>query len=210
MTDLRIEFHRNDLPDGLDLGPVVAIDTETMGLRLERDRLCLVQLSSGDGVCHLVQIPAMAPGTLHRAPNLVRVIGDPAVTKLFHYARFDIAALQRNLGVTAQPVYCTKIASKLVRTFTDRHGLKDLCRDLLGIELSKQQQSSDWGAEELSQEQMRYAAADVAYLHQLKERLDAMLARTGRTAIAEACFGFLPTRAALDLGGWSDDDIFAH
>ena len=210
MTDLRIEFHRNDLPDGLDLGYVVAIATETMGLRLERDRLCLVQLSAGDGVCHLVQVPPTAPGVPHRAPNLVRLIGDPSVLKLFHYARFDIAALQRYLGVTAQPVYCTKIASKLVRTFTDRHGLKDLCRDLLGIELSKQQQSSDWGAETLTQEQMRYAASDVAYLHELKERLDAMLARTGRTAIAETCFGFLPTRAALDLGGWPDEDIFSH
>jgi ribonuclease D len=210
MTDLRIEFHRNDLPDGLDLGPVVAIDTETMGLVLERDRLCLVQLSAGDGVCHLVQIPAVPAGRFHAAPNLVRLMRDPAVTKLFHYARFDIAALQRYLGVTTQPVYCTKIASKLVRTFTDRHGLKDLCRDLLGVELSKQQQSSDWGAAELTPEQMRYAASDVAHLHALKERLDAMLARTGRADYAMACFGFLPTRAALDLGGWPNEDIFSH
>lgn len=210
MTDLRIEFHRNDLPDGLDLGPVVAIDTETMGLVLERDRLCLVQLSSGDGVCHLVQIPAVPAGSLHDAPNLVRLMRDPAVTKLFHYARFDVAVLQRYLGVTTQPVYCTKIASKLVRTFTDRHGLKDLCRDLLGVELSKQQQSSDWGADELTPEQMRYAASDVAHLHALKDKLDAMLARTGRTDYAKSCFGFLPTRAALDLGGWPNEDIFSH
>ncbi len=210
MNDLRIEFHRRDLPAGLDLGPTVAVDTETMGLLLERDRLCLVQLSAGDGVCHLVQIPPVADDGIHPAPNLVRLLGDRSVTKLFHYARFDIAVLQRYLGVTTQPVYCTKIAAKLTRTFTDRHGLKDLCKDLLGIEISKQQQSSDWGAEELSQEQLRYAASDVAYLHALRERLDAVLARTGRSGLAAACFAFLPTRAALDAGGWADPDVFAH
>ena len=210
MTDLRIEFHRRDLPDGLDLGSTVAVDTETMGLMLTRDRLCLVQLSAGDGVCHLVQIPPVAEGTKHAAPNLVRLLGDPSVTKLFHYARFDIAALERYLGVVTRPVYCTKIASKLTRTFTDRHGLKDLCRDLLGVELSKQQQSSDWGADDLTQEQMRYAASDVAYLHQLRAKLDAMLARSNRTALAAACFDFLPTRAALDAGGWADPDVFSH
>jgi ribonuclease D len=210
MSDLRIEFHRHDLPAGLDLGSQVAVDTETMGLMLERDRLCLVQLSAGDGVCHLVQIPAVPAGQIHKAPNLSRLLGDRAVTKLFHYARFDVAVIQRYLGVTTQPLYCTKIASKLTRTFTDRHGLKDLCRDLLGIELSKQQQSSDWGADELTQEQMRYAASDVAYLHALREKLDAMLARSGRTALAEACFAFLPTRAALDAGGWAEPDVFAH
>jgi ribonuclease D len=210
MSDLRIEFHRRDLPDGLDLGKQVAVDTETMGLLLERDRLCLVQLSAGDGVCHLVQIPAVPAGTVHKAPNLARLLSDPAVTKLFHFARFDIAVLERYLGVTTQPVYCTKIASKLTRTFTDRHGLKDLCKDLLGIEVSKQQQSSDWGAEELSQEQLRYAASDVAHLHALREKLDAMLARTGRTGLAQACFAFLPTRAALDAGGWAEPDVFAH
>ena len=210
MNDLRIEFHRRDLPDGLDLGPAVAVDTETMGLMLERDRLCLVQLSAGDGVCHLVQIPAVANGGVHHAPNLARMLGDRNVTKLFHYARFDIAVLKRYLGVDTQPVYCTKIASKLTRTFTDRHGLKDLCKDLLGVEISKQQQSSDWGADDLSQEQMRYAASDVAYLHMLRERLDAVLARTGRAELAAACFAFLPTRAALDAGGWADPDVFSH
>ncbi len=210
MNDLRVELHRQDLPAGLDLGPTVAVDTETMGLMLERDRLCLVQLSAGDGVCHLVQIPAVANGDPHRAPNLARLLGDRKVTKIFHYARFDIAVLKRYLGVDTQPVYCTKIASKLTRTFTDRHGLKDLCKDLLGIEISKQQQSSDWGADELSQEQLRYAAADVAYLHALRARLDAMLERSGRTGLAAACFAFLPTRAALDAGGWADPDVFAH
>lgn len=210
MSDLRIEFHRNDLPDGLDLGRVVAIDTETMGLNLARDRLCLVQLSGGDGVCHLVQIPAVAAGSLHRAPNLTALLGDARVTKIFHYARFDVAMLHRNLGVDVQPIYCTKIASKLTRTFTDRHGLKDLCRDLLGIDLSKQQQSSDWGAPELTQEQMRYAASDVAHLHALKEKLDAMLVRLGRSELALSCFAFLPTRARLDLAGWPEEDIFQH
>jgi ribonuclease D len=210
MSDLRIEFHRDDLPDGLDLGRAVAVDTETMGLNLARDRLCLVQLSAGDGVCHLVQIPAVASGHVHAAPNLVALLADTGVTKIFHYARFDVAALYRYLGVTVAPIYCTKIASKLTRTFTDRHGLKDLCRDLLGVEVSKQQQSSDWGAGALTPEQMRYAASDVAYLHALREKLDAMLARLGRGDLARACFAFVPTRVQLDLAGWPEEDIFQH
>jgi ribonuclease D len=203
---MSIQLHKGDLPDGLDLGPVVAIDTETMGLHLNRDRLCLVQLSSGDGTAHLVQID---PRDM-RAPNLARLLGDERVLKLFHFARFDIAALKRALGVTARPVYCTKIASKLVRTFTDRHGLKDLVKDLANIDLSKQQQTSDWGAAELSQEQLSYAASDVLYLHALKARLDQMLEREGRTHLAAACFAFLPFRAELDLAGWADQDIFQH
>ncbi len=202
---MAVEIHRGDLPAGLAFGPSVAIDTETMGLRPGRDRLCLVQLSAGDGNAHLVQI---LPGT--EAPNLVALLADPATLKLFHFARFDIAMLSHGLGVMAQPIYCTKIASRLARTYTDRHGLKDLCRELLGVDLSKQQQSSDWGAETLSPEQTAYAASDVLHLHALKARLDAMLAREGRTALAEACFEFLPTRAALDLAGWAEDDIFAH
>jgi len=205
-----IHLHQGDLPDGVALGPVVAIDTETMGLKPARDRLCLVQLSGGDGVCHAVQIPAAPAGTSHHAPNLAALLADPAVLKLFHFARFDIAALRFTFGVTCRPVYCTKIASRLTRTFTDRHGLKDLCKDLLGIELSKQQQSSDWGAAELSTEQLRYAASDVLHLHALKERLDGMLARENRTALAEACFSFLPARAELDLAGWDEFDIFEH
>ena len=207
---MTIHLHQGDLPDGVALGPVVAIDTETMGLKLARDRLCLVQLSAGDGVCHAVQIPAAPAGTLHHAPNLTSLLADPAILKLFHFARFDIAALRLTLGITCRPVYCTKIASRLTRTFTDRHGLKDLCKDLLGIELSKQQQSSDWGAPELTPEQLRYAASDVLHLHALKERLDGMLARENRTALAEACFSFLPARAELDLAGWDELDIFEH
>ena len=198
-------LHRNDLPADLDLGPVVAIDTETMGLNPHRDRLCLVQLSSGDGQAHLVQ---MADG--YDAPNLKALLTDPARLKLFHFARFDIAALKAYLGVVTAPVYCTKIASRLVRTFTDRHGLKDLVRDLLGVEISKQMQSSDWGAEVLTQEQLRYAASDVLYLHQLRAKLDEMLAREHRTEYAQACFDFLPVRAQLDLAGWDEIDIFAH
>jgi ribonuclease D len=198
-------LHRNDLPADLDLGPVIAIDTETMGLNPHRDRLCLVQLCSGDGQAHLVQ---MIDG--YDAPNLKALLTDPARLKLFHFARFDIAALKAYLGVVTQPVYCTKIASRLVRTFTDRHGLKDLVRDLVGVEISKQMQSSDWGAEVLTAEQMRYAASDVLYLHQLRAKLDEMLAREGRTAYAQACFDFLPVRAALDLAGWDGIDIFAH
>ena len=207
---MTIHLHHGDLPDGTDLGALVAIDTETMGLNLARDRLCLIQLSGGDGVCHAVQVPARPAGTLHRAPNLARLLADETVTKLFHFARFDIAALRQNLGVVCRPVYCTKIASRLTRTFTDRHGLKDLCKDLLGVDLSKQQQTSDWGAAELTPEQLRYAASDVLYLHALKERLDVLLAREGRSELAAACFRFLPARAELDLAGWDEFDIFQH
>jgi len=204
-----VTLHRGDVPAGIPWGGLVAVDTETMGLNPHRDRLCLVQLSAGDGTCHAVQIPATA-GSRHVAPNLERLLSDPAVTKLFHFARFDLATLLLHLGIDCRPVYCTKTASRLARTFTDRHGLKDLCRDLLGIELSKQQQTSDWGAAELTQEQLRYAADDVLHLHKLKARLDEMLAREGRVALAQACFAFLPARAALDLAGWSEIDIFAH
>ncbi len=203
---MSIHLHHGDLPSGLGFGTSVAIDTETMGLDPHRDRLCLAQLSAGDGVCHLVQFARDG----YDAPRLKALLTDPAVLKIFHFGRFDIAMLQRHLGVLTRPVYCTKIASRLTRTFTDRHGLKDLVRDLLGVELSKQQQSSDWGAGELSDEQLRYAASDVLHLHALKAKLDAMLAREGRTALAEACFEFLPTRALLDLGGWAAEDIFAH
>ena len=203
---MKIKLHQNDLPDGLNLGPVVAIDTETLGLNPFRDRLCLAQLSSGDGVCHAVQFAA---GN-YAAPNLKKMLADPNVTKLFHFARFDIAMFRRYLNVECKPVYCTKIASKLVRTYTDKHGLKDLVRELLGVELSKEQQSSDWGAKELTEKQLSYAANDVAHLHQLKTVLDAMLAREGRGHLAQACFDFLPSRAELDLAGWEDVDIFAH
>jgi ribonuclease D len=202
-----LHLHKGDLPDGLDLGPVVAIDSETMGLDPARDRLCVIQLSAGNGDCHLVQF---AKG-VYAAPNLTRLLTDPSILKLFHFARFDIAMFRRYLGVVTAPLYCTKIASKLTRTFTDRHGLKDLCKDLVNVDLSKQQQSSDWGADTLTEEQMKYAASDVLYLHRMKDKLDAMLAREGRTEIAEACFRFLPTRAELDLLGWGDeDDIFHH
>lgn len=206
---MTIQLHRDDLPDSLDLGSVVAIDTETMGLDPRRDRLCLVQLSSGDGTAHLVQFP-IGSAVGYAAPNLRRLLTDPLCLKLFHFARFDVGMLRRHLGVATAPVYCTKIASKLTRTFTDRHGLKDLCSDLLGVQLSKQQQSSDWGAEELSREQMAYAASDVLHLHALKERLDQMLAREGRSELARSCFDFLPTRADLDLGGWDSPDVFDH
>ncbi len=203
---MKIKLHRNDLPDGLDLGPVVAIDTETLGLNPFRDRLCLAQLSAGDGVCHAVQFEA----DNYNAPNLTRLLADPKVLKLFHFARFDLAMFKRYLGVTVSPVYCTKIASRLVRTYTDKHGLKDVVKELLSVDLSKEQQSSDWGAAELSERQLAYAANDVAYLHRLKVALDAMLAREGRTEMAKACFDFLPTRADLDLAGWGEVDIFAH
>ena len=203
---LKHQLHHDDLPAGLKFGQSVAIDSETMGLDPLRDRLCLIQLSAGDGVCHLVQFR----GGDYSAPNLKALLADPKVTKLFHFARFDLAAIQHYLGVTCGPVYCTKIASRLARTFTDRHGLKDLCRDLLGVEISKQMQSSDWGAAELSEGQLRYAASDVLYLHRLRKALDGMLEREGRAALARACFEFLPTRAALDLAGWADVDIFAH
>jgi ribonuclease D len=203
---MTIRLHHGDLPDGVDFGPVVAIDTETLGLNPLRDRLCLVQLSRGDGTADLVQIPQ---GPV-RAPNLARLMADPAVTKLFHFARFDLAVLYHTLGVMPAPVYCTKIASKLVRTYTDRHGLKDIVRELLGVEISKQQQSSDWGARALSDAQLAYAASDVLHLHALKSAFDALLEREGRRDVADACFGFLPTRARLDLMGWPETDIFAH
>jgi len=195
-----------DLPEGLDFGAVVAVDTEALGLIPGRDRLCLVQLSAGDGVAHLVQLAR----DQYDAPNLKALLTDPHVTKLFHFARFDVAMFRQYLGVDCKPVYCTKIASKLVRTYTDKHGLKDLVRELLNVDLSKEQQSSDWGAKELSERQLAYAANDVAYLHQLKNALDAMLAREGRAELAQACFDFLPTRAGLDLAGWEEMDIFAH
>jgi ribonuclease D len=203
---VKIKLHKGDLPDGLDLGPVVAIDTETLGLSYVRDRLCLAQLSAGDDVCHAVQF---APGG-YAAPNLKRLLVDPKVLKIFHFARFDVTMFLRHLGVVTAPIYCTKIASKLVRTYTDKHGLKDLVKELLNIDLSKEQQSSDWGAPELTERQLAYAANDVAYLHRLKESLDRMLAREGRTALAQASFDFLPARAALDLAGWDEVDIFAH
>ena len=203
---MAIHLHRGDLPDGLDFGASVAVDTETMGLDVRRDRLCLVQLSAGDGDCHFVQFAK----DVYAAPRLAALLSDAGVTKLFHFARFDLVMLKRHLGVDVAPVYCTKIASKLVRTYTDRHGLKDLCRGLLGIELSKQQQLSDWGAAELDEEQLAYAAADVLHLHELRERLDALLAREGRSALAAACFAFLPRRAELDILGWYDPDIFTH
>ena len=195
-----------DLPEGLNLGGVVAVDTEAMGLNPHRDRLCLVQLSAGDGNAHLVQF---APGG-YAAPRLRDLLGDPGVTKLFHFARFDLAMIYHHIGVMALPVYCTKIASRLARTFTDRHGLRDLCKDLLNTDLSKQQQSSDWGAETLSEEQLRYAASDVLHLHALRGKLDAILAREGREKLARACFDFLPHRVMLDLEGWAEQDIFAH
>jgi ribonuclease D len=199
-------LYHGDLPAGLDLGSVVAIDCETMGLNPHRDRLCLIQMSGGDGECHLVQI---AKGQKD-APNLVRMLEDPNVLKLFHFGRFDIAALENAFGARTAPVYCTKIASKLVRTFTDRHGLKYLLQELCGVDISKHQQQSDWGAEKLTEAQLDYAASDVLYLHQLKARLDEMLAREGRTEMAAACFDFLPMRARLDLEGWPEIDIFAH
>ena len=199
-------LHHGDLPDGLDLGPVVALDSETMGLRYRRDPLCVVQLSSGDGDAHVVRLNRPD----YDCPNLKRLLGDPKVLKLFHFGRFDIAMFLLHLGVETRPVYCTKIASKLARTYTDRHGLKDVTRELIGVELSKVQQSSDWGADELSPEQLAYAASDVLHLHVVRDRLDAMLAREGRTDLAQACFDFLPVRARLDQEGWEDIDIFAH
>lgn len=199
-------LHKGDLPDGLDLGPIVAIDCETMGLHPHRDRLCVVQLSGGDGHAHVVQI---AKGQTE-APNLERLLADPAVLKLFHFGRFDIAAMYHAFGTLAAPVYCTKIASRLVRTYTDRHGLKALTQELLGVDISKQQQSSDWGAERLTDAQLEYAASDVLYLHALRDVLNGMLAREGRSDLAQSCFDFLPTRAQLDLAGWPETDIFAH
>ncbi|CAJ0851003.1 hypothetical protein AMST5_00353 [freshwater sediment metagenome] len=203
---MTIRLHQGDLPSGVALSPIVAIDTETLGLNPHRDRLCLVQLSFGDGDAELVQI---ARGQT-RAPNLEKLLADPNVLKLFHFGRFDMAILAKTFGIMPAPVYCTKIASKLVRTYTDRHGLKELVRELAGVEISKQQQSSDWGAGALSDAQQAYAASDVLYLHQLKEKLDAMLAREQRTDLAQACFDFLPARARLDLAGWPETDIFSH
>jgi ribonuclease D len=203
---MTITLHKGDLPAGLDFGASVAVDTETMGLDPVRDRLCVVQLSAGDGNSHLVQL---AQGE-YDAPNLKALMANPKVLKLFHFARFDMAMLKRYLGVDVAPVYCTKIASKLVRTYTDRHGLKDLVKELLNIDLSKQQQSSDWGAPELSEAQLAYAAADVLHLHGVKRQLDVMLEREGRTDLAARCFGFLATRVELDLSGWAGQDIFEH
>ena len=199
-------LHRGDLPEGIAFGAAVAVDTEAMGLNPHRDRLCLVQLSAGDGDAHMVQL---APGA-YAAPRLKALMADPAVTKLFHFARFDLAMIYHYLGVMAGPVYCTKIASRLARTFTDRHGLRDLCKDLLSIDLSKQQQSSDWGAATLTEEQLRYAATDVLHLHALRAKLDAILQREGRLDLARAAFDFLPARVLLDLEGWAEQDIFAH
>ena len=203
---MALHLYDNDLPDGLDLGPVVAIDCETMGLNPHRDRLCLVQMSGGDGNAHLVKI---AKGQ-SEAPNLARMLTDPETLKLFHFGRFDIAALYHAFGALAAPVYCTKIASKLIRTYTDRHGLKNLCQELLDIDLSKQQQMSDWGTADLSKAQQDYAASDVLYLHRLRAQLDSRLEREGRADLAQACFDFLPTRARLDLAGWPEIDIFSH
>ena len=202
---MTVHFHEGDLPEGLDLGPEVAVDSETLGLRFRRDPLCVVQLSAGDGDAHVVRLNRPA----YDCPNLRRLMADPAVLKIFHFGRFDIAMMELHLGVETRPVYCTKIASKLARTYTDRHGLKDVARELAGIDLSKAQQSSDWGAAELSPAQLEYAASDVLHLHVIKARLDEMLAREGRTAIAQACFDFLPVRARLDLMGF-EDDVFAH
>jgi ribonuclease D len=203
---MTVHYHKGDLPPGLDFGNAVAVDTETMGLNPHRDRLCAVQLSAGDGHAHVVQIMAGQK----KAPNLVALLRDRRVTKIFHFARFDLAVLYHAFGVTTGPVYCTKIASRLTRTFTDRHGLKDLVKELCGVELSKQQQSSDWGADTFTEAQLSYAASDVLYLHEMRNKLDVMLAREHRTEMASACFTFLPTRARLDLAGWPEQDIFAH
>jgi ribonuclease D len=203
---MKIRLHKGDLPDGIDLGASIAVDTETLGLNPARDRLCLVQLSSGDGSAHLVQFRR----DQYQAPNLKRLLADPNVLKLYHFARFDLATMRRYLGVMAAPAYCTRTASKLARTYTDKHGLKDLVKELLDIDLSKQQQSSDWGAENLTEQQLAYAANDVAFLHRLKGALDQMLQREGRMELAQACFAFLPGRAELDLAGWGEGDIFAH
>lgn len=203
---MTVHLHKGDLPDDLDLGPIVAVDSETLGLSLVRDALCVVQLSSGDGDAHVVQLDRKT----YDCPNLKALLANERVEKIFHFGRFDIAMFQRDLGVTTRPVFCTKIASKLVRTYTDRHGLKDVTRELVGIDLSKQQQSSDWGADELSPAQLDYAASDVLHLHELKNKLTDMLIREGRLEMAEACFDFLPWRARLDLSGWDETDIFAH
>jgi ribonuclease D len=203
---MTIKLHKGDLPANLDFGAAVAVDTETLGLHPQRDKLCVVQLSAGDNNAHLVQLDRGS----YAAPNLKALLENRAVTKIFHFARFDVATLKHYLGADTAPVYCTKIASKLVRTYTDKHGLKDLIRELLGVDLNKQQQSSDWGAHVLTDAQKNYAAQDVIYLHELKTRLDHMLEREGRSTLAKACFDFVPMRAALDLGGWTEDDVFAH
>ena len=203
---MSIALHVGDLPLDIDFGASVAVDTETLGLNPKRDRLCLVQLSSGDGTAHIVQLKKGE----YDAPNLKRLLGNPDVMKLFHFARFDVAIIKEYLGIDCTPIYCTKIASKLCRTYTDRHGLKDLTRELLGVNMDKQQQSSNWGAQDLSKEQLAYAASDVLYLHKLKEKCDEMLAATGRTELAQSCFDFVQTRAQLDLAGWEDADIFHH
>jgi ribonuclease D len=203
---MAIKLYKGDLPAGLDFGKTVAVDTETLGLIPRRDKLCLVQLSSGDSNAHLVQLDRAA----YEAPRLKALLADPAVTKIFHFARFDVATLKHYLGIDTAPVYCTKIASRLTRTYTDKHGLKDLIKELLGVEMNKQQQSSDWGAHMLSDAQKQYAAQDVLYLHELKARLDQMLEREGRAGLARACFDFVPVRATLDLGGWTEEDVFAH
>ncbi len=203
---MAIKLHKGDLPDNIDWGKSVAIDTETLGLNPHRDKLCLVQLSAGDGNAHLVQVDR----SNYDAPNLKSLLANKDITKIFHFARFDVAVLKKYLGVDVTPVYCTKIASRLVRTYTDRHGLKDLVREMLGVDMSKQQQSSDWGLPVLSDAQKQYAASDVLYLHELQIRLDQMLAREGRTDLARSCFEFLPTRTALDLAGWAEQDIFSH
>jgi ribonuclease D len=211
MANATLHLYRDDLPEDVNLGSVVAVDTETMGLNPLRDRLCLVQLSGGDGHAHMVQlIPPERGGRGFACPNLKRLLADPAVVKLMHFGRFDVGVLQHSLNITVAPVKCTKIAAKLVRTFTDKHGLKDLCKELLGIELSKQQQSSDWGAVELTSEQLAYAASDVLHLHALWAKLEALLIREHRLELAESCFGFLPTRGRLDILGYEDPDIFAH
>ena len=203
---MSIEYHVDDLPADVDLGGIVAVDTEALGLNPERDRLCVVQLSAGDGNCHVVHFPRAA----YQAPHLARLLSDPDVLKIFHFARFDVALLKRYLGIDCQPIYCTKIASKIARTYTDRHGLRDLCYELLDINLSKQMQSSDWGASSLSQAQLAYAAEDVLHLHALRQRLDEMLEREGRLHLLQPCFDFIPHRAVLDLAGWPNTDIFAH
>jgi ribonuclease D len=203
---MKIHFHEGDLPAGVDFGKSVAIDTETLGLNPLRDALCLAQLSGGDGHCHIVRFDRKT----YAAPNMVRLLADPEVVKIFHYARFDVGVFQKHLKVDTTPVWCTKIASKLVRTYTDKHGLKDLVKELLDVDLSKQQQSSDWGAAKLSDAQLAYAASDVLHLHKLKATLDAMLAREGRQELAQKCFAFIGTRSALDLAGWAGEDIFAH
>ncbi len=203
---MTITLHQGDLPDGLSFGNSVAIDTETLGLRPHRDRLCLVQLSAGDGTAHLVQLKTGQ----YDAPNLKKLLADKNVTKLFHFARFDVAVMYQYLGVVTAPIYCTKIASRLARTFTQHHSLKTLCKDLIGVDLDKQQQTTDWGADTLTPEQMNYAASDVLHLHRMKDALDKMLEREGRAHLAQACFDFLPSRALLDIAGWDEEDIFSH